>query len=71
MYIKKLLLKYIHIEALFSKVPVITSKDGCFSEAGGPATKYINPLSVNEMKEAILEIQHSTELQQQMIEKIQ
>lgn len=57
------------LEALFSRIPVITSKDGCFSEAGGPATKYINPLSVNEIKEAILEIQSSTELQKQMIVK--
>jgi glycosyltransferase involved in cell wall biosynthesis len=57
------------LEALFSKIPVITSKDGCFAEAGGPATKYINPLSANEMKEAILEIQNSTELQKQMIAK--
>jgi glycosyltransferase involved in cell wall biosynthesis len=57
------------LEALFSKTPVITSKDGCFAEAGGPTTKYINPLSVNEMKEAILEIQNSTELQEQMIAK--
>jgi glycosyltransferase involved in cell wall biosynthesis len=57
------------LEALFSKVPVITSKDGCFTEAGGPTTRYINPLSINEMKEAILEIQNSTELQKQMIAK--
>jgi len=57
------------LEALFSKIPVITSKDGCFAEAGGPSTKYINPLSVNEMKEAILEIQNSTELSKQMIAK--
>ena len=57
------------LEALFSKIPVITSKDGCFAEAGGPTTKYINPLSVNQMKEAILEIQNSTELQKQMITK--
>ena len=57
------------LEALFSKIPVITSKDGCFSEAGGPATKYINPLSVNEIKEAILEIQNSTELQKKMTTK--
>ena len=57
------------LEALFSKIPVITSKDGCFAEAGGPATKYINPLSANDMKAAILEIQNSTELQKQMIVK--
>ncbi len=54
------------IEALFTKTPVITSKDGCFSEAGGPNTKYINPLSVLEIKNAILEIQNSKELQKKM-----
>ena len=54
------------LEALFSKTPVITSKEGCFSEAGGPHSKYINPLSIDEMKTAILAIQHSTDLQQQM-----
>ena len=57
------------LEALFSKTPVITSKDGCFSEAGGADSKYINPLSVNEMKEAVLEIQNSTKLQNTMQEK--
>ncbi len=57
------------LEALFSKTPVITSKDGCFSEAGGADSKYINPLSVNEMKEAVLEIQNSTKLQNTMKEK--
>lgn len=57
------------LESLFSKTPVITSKDGCFSEAGGPATKYINPLSVSEMKRAILTILNSKELQEEMKEK--
>jgi glycosyltransferase involved in cell wall biosynthesis len=57
------------IEALFSKTPVITSKGGCFSEAGGPYSKYINPLSVLEIKEAIIEIQDSVETQKIMIEK--
>jgi glycosyltransferase involved in cell wall biosynthesis len=54
------------LEALFSKTPVITSKDGCFTEAGGTATKYINPLSIKQMKEAILEIRNSKELQEKM-----
>ena len=54
------------LEALFSKTPVITSKGGCFSEAGGPTTKYISPLSVEEMKVAILEIQNSSYLQKKM-----
>jgi len=57
------------LEALFSKIPVISSKEGCFVEAGGSYTKYIDPLSVREMKEAILEIQHSNVLQNTMISK--
>ena len=54
------------LEALFSKTPVITSKEGCFAEAGGTFSKYINPLSVREMKETILEILNSQELQEKM-----
>jgi len=54
------------LEALFSRTPVITSKDGCFAEAGGVFSKYINPLSVKQMKDAILEILNSQELQEKM-----
>ncbi len=57
------------LEALFSKTPIITSKGGCFSEAGGPNSKYINPLSLDEMKKAILEIQNSPKLQEEMATK--
>ena len=57
------------LEALFSKVPVITSKDGCFKEAGGNTSKYINPLSIGEMKEAILEIGNSKKIQKKMKEQ--
>jgi len=57
------------LESLFSKTPVITSEAGCFCEAGGPNSKYINPLSVTDMKKAIVEIQDSSELQQNMREK--
>ena len=57
------------LEALFCKTPIITSKGGCFSEAGGLNSKYINPLSVSDMKEAIIEIQNSSKLQQNMTEK--
>ena len=56
------------LEALFSKTPVITTKGGCFLEAGGPNSKYINPLSVEEMKDAIIEIQKCTKTQNKMIE---
>ena len=57
------------IESLFSNTPVITSKDGCFIEAGGPNTKYVNPLSVLEIKNAIKEIDNSSELQKIMTSK--
>ena len=57
------------LEALFSKTPVITSQGGCFSETGGEYSKYINPLSVEDMKSTILEILNTPELQEQMATK--
>ena len=41
------------IEALYSGVPVITTKGGCFSEAGGPSSIYINPHSETELLTAV------------------
>ncbi len=41
------------IEALFSKLPVITSNVGCFSEVGGEGACYVNPESAPEIAEAI------------------
>lgn len=32
------------IESLYSRTPVITTQGGCFAEAGGPESIYINPL---------------------------
>jgi glycosyltransferase involved in cell wall biosynthesis len=49
------------IEALFCRIPVITSKNGCFSEAGGPHTTYVNPTELEEMKKAILTILNDQE----------
>ena len=57
------------LEALFSKTPVITSKGGCFTETGGPKSKYINPLSSKEIRNAIQEIQSSKDLQKIMKEE--
>ena len=56
------------LEALNSKIPVITSKDGCFSEAGGPDSIYINPLSKKEILEAIKKIEGTPNLKEKMIE---
>ena len=44
------------IEALFSGLPVITSKGGCFPEAGGPSTCYIDPLQPEEIAAAVQKI---------------
>ena len=57
------------IEALFSKTPVITTKGGCFIEAGGENSQYINPLSVADMKDAIIKIKESSEIRNKMIVK--
>jgi glycosyltransferase involved in cell wall biosynthesis len=57
------------IEALYSKVPVITSKGSCFSEAGGPASLYINPQNHEELADAILSILNNTALASKMITK--
>lgn len=47
------------IEALYSKVPVITSQGGVFPETGGPDTIYIDPLNPDELKSAIESVLHS------------
>lgn len=44
------------LEALCSRVPVITSKGSCFAEAGGPHSIYINPNDPEELADAILRI---------------
>ena len=44
------------IEALFSKLPVITGNTGCFPEVGGPMSSYVNSHSVDEIALAIIKI---------------
>lgn len=55
------------IEALFSGIPVISSKGGCFSEAGGPSSIYINPNNVDELHEAIKTVLSDKVLRDNMI----
>jgi len=57
------------IEALYSKTAVITSKDGCFSEAGGAHSLYVNPLSVSEIKLAINLVLSNSDKRKMMEEK--
>tara|TARA_B100000131_G_C18101935_1_gene606376 strand:+ start:339 stop:1457 length:1119 start_codon:yes stop_codon:yes gene_type:complete len=55
------------LEALFSKIPVITSKNSSLIEVGGKNTKYINPLEHIELIDAISEIQKDDLLRKKMI----
>ncbi len=57
------------IEALYSRVPVITSIGSCFGEAGGPDSKYIDPENPISLKNAIQEILNDDILRMNMIEK--
>lgn len=57
------------LEALQSKVPVITSKGGCFNEVGGDNSIYVDPMNVDEIIEAIGMILSDSTLKQNMIEQ--
>lgn len=58
------------IEALFSKVPVITSAGSCFPEAGGQHSVYINLNNAAEdIKDAIVRILSDAEKRSEMIHK--
>lgn len=57
------------LEALFSKTPVITTNGGCFSESAGKHSIYINPLSEEELRQAIIKLQSDKNLRKKMVEK--
>lgn len=44
------------IEALYSKIPVITSKSGVFPEAGGEFSYYVDSYNVEELKNTICKL---------------
>jgi glycosyltransferase involved in cell wall biosynthesis len=56
------------LEALVSRTPVITSKNGCFSEAAGPGSLYVDPNDVEKIGEAIQKVISSKQLRDEMIE---
>jgi glycosyltransferase involved in cell wall biosynthesis len=41
------------VEALFSGTPVVTTKGGCFAEAGGPGSAYVNPHDAEGLRAVI------------------
>jgi glycosyltransferase involved in cell wall biosynthesis len=57
------------LEALWSKIPVITSNVSCMPETGGDAAFYVNPSNENEMANAMQQVANDTILRSQMIEK--
>jgi glycosyltransferase involved in cell wall biosynthesis len=57
------------VEGLFSGIPVITSRGGCFPEAGGDAAAYIDPDQVGEIAGQIVRIMESDTLRNEMIAK--
>lgn len=55
------------LEALYSKVPVITSRASSMTEVGGKYTVYVDPTNVEEMAAAIKKVLDNRELQEKMI----
>lgn len=44
------------LEALWSRLPVITSKVSCLPEAGGPGAHYVNPANADEIAAGMMNI---------------
>lgn len=55
------------IEALYSKIPVITTKGGVFSETGGLSTIYTEPDNIENLSKAILSVLNNKNLKEKMI----
>jgi glycosyltransferase involved in cell wall biosynthesis len=57
------------IEALYSRTPVITNINGCFSEAGGPSSVYVNPTNPKEIAFQINRLLNDLNFRNNIIEK--
>ncbi|MBS1779185.1 MAG: glycosyltransferase family 4 protein [Bacteroidetes bacterium] len=57
------------LEALWSRLPVITSNLSCLPETGGDAAYYINPISVPDMVKAMEQVATDDALRTEMINK--
>ncbi|KPL26445.1 MAG: hypothetical protein AMS23_01645, partial [Bacteroides sp. SM1_62] len=57
------------LEALFSRTPVITSTGGCFEEAGGKSSMYVDPDDTDELIHAVRSVLENEKLRTEMQEK--
>lgn len=57
------------IEALYSKTPVISSKGGCFKEAGGENSIYIDALNIEDLRIELNELLVNSEKRDEMKQK--
>tara|TARA_B100001287_G_scaffold134330_1_gene113095 strand:- start:8326 stop:9453 length:1128 start_codon:yes stop_codon:yes gene_type:complete len=57
------------IEALNCGIPVISSKEGCFLEAGGKHSVYVNPLDEDELAAKIDDCLTNSKMREKMIVK--
>ncbi len=57
------------LEALWSRLPVITSGVSCLPETGGDAAYYVDPNSAGEIAEAMRKIYNDEALREEMKEK--
>jgi glycosyltransferase involved in cell wall biosynthesis len=57
------------LEALFSGIPVVTSKGSCFGETGGDAAEYTDPNNLDELSGLLVKILADTNLRNSMISK--
>ncbi|MGL5636719.1 MAG: glycosyltransferase family 4 protein, partial [Bacteroidales bacterium] len=55
------------IEALYSGIPVIAATGSCLEEAGGPDSIYVNPNSVEQMRDAMSYLINNPDQRNKMI----
>ncbi len=57
------------VEAMHSRIPILTSKAGCFAEVSGAGGIYVNPLEVEEIKEEMQNMVRDRELRTNLLSK--
>jgi glycosyltransferase involved in cell wall biosynthesis len=55
------------LEALVSRTPVITTAGGCFPEAAGPGSIYVDPHDPGQIGEAIIKVTSDKDIREKMI----